>query len=147
MSELDAFINRFNVKHIQSIRGPTNYANFGYHQKASYYADREELVEMEISRAGFEQLVKLDGAYAKLWQDESDERYLRNQVYTPNEVRILKGMNPIEGGDKVVDLQAQAAEIKAQAMNSRERTQQRDANSPDKSGEARNPKGEGRVTA
>jgi PBSX family phage portal protein len=80
-------------------------------------------------------------------QSKIDERYLRMQVYTPNEVRIRKGMPPIEGGDTVVDLQAQAAEIKAQAMNTRDRTQQRDANSPDKSGEARNPKGEGRVTA
>jgi hypothetical protein len=80
-------------------------------------------------------------------QSKIDERYLRMQVITPNEVRIRKGMAPIDGGDEVVDLQAQAAEIKAQAMNSRQRTQERDANSPDSSGEARNPKGEGRVTA
>lgn len=80
MSEYDDFINRFGVKHAKIIQGPVNYvnyANFGYHQKASYYADREELVEMELTRSGFEQLVKLDGAYAKAWQDESDERYLR----------------------------------------------------------------------
>jgi hypothetical protein len=41
----------------------------------------------------------------------------------------------------------QAAEQSAQAGNTRTRTQARDANSPDKSGEARQPKGEGRVTA
>jgi hypothetical protein len=70
------------------------------------------------------------------------------QVITPNEVRIRKGMVPIDGGDSIVQLKPQqAAEQTAQAMNSRQRTQERDANSPDISGEARNPKGEGRVTA
>ncbi len=77
-------------------------------------------------------------------QSKIDERYLRMQVITPNEVRIRKGMIPIEGGDKVVDLQAQAAEIKAQAMESRSRDKERSANSPDKSGEGRNAKGDGR---
>jgi PBSX family phage portal protein len=81
-------------------------------------------------------------------QSKIDERYLRMQVITPNEVRIRKGMIPIEGGDEVIELKPQqAAEQTAQAMNSRARTQERDSNSPDISGEARNPKGEGRVTA
>jgi PBSX family phage portal protein len=80
-------------------------------------------------------------------QSKIDERYLRMQVITPNEVRIRKGMVPRDGGDSVVDLKAQAAsEQTAQAMNSRNRTQERSANSPDVSGEARNPKGEGRAT-
>ena len=77
-----------------------------------------------------------------------DERYLRMQVITPNEVRIRKGMVPIDGGDEVVELKPQqAAEQRAQAGNTRTRTQERSANSPDISGEARNPQGEGRVTA
>jgi PBSX family phage portal protein len=81
-------------------------------------------------------------------QSKIDERYLRMQVITPNEVRIRKGMVPIDGGDEVIQLKPQqAAEQTAQAMNSRTRTQERDSNSPDISGEARNPKGEGRVTA
>jgi PBSX family phage portal protein len=80
-------------------------------------------------------------------QSKIDERYLRMQVITPNEVRIRKGMVPIDGGDEVIQLKPQqAAEQTAQAMNSRARTQERDSNSPDISGEARNPKGEGRVT-
>jgi PBSX family phage portal protein len=80
-------------------------------------------------------------------QSKIDERYLRMQVITPNEVRIRKGMVPLDNGDQVIQLKPQqAAEQTAQAMNSRQRTQQRDANSPDISGEARNPKGEGRVT-
>jgi PBSX family phage portal protein len=81
-------------------------------------------------------------------QSKIDERYLRMQVITPNEVRLRKGMIPIEGGDEVVKLKPdQAAEQAAQAGNTRTRTQERSSNSPDNSGEARNPKGEGRVTA
>ncbi len=79
-------------------------------------------------------------------QSKIDERYLRMQVITPNEVRIRKGMIPIDGGDTVVELKPQAAaEQRAQAGNTRNRTQQRDANSPDNSGEGRNAKGDGRV--
>jgi len=77
-------------------------------------------------------------------QSKIDERYLRLQVITPNGVRIRKGMVPREGGDEVVDLAARAAEIKAEAMNSRTRDQEREANSPDNSGEGRNAKGDGR---
>ena len=79
-------------------------------------------------------------------QSKIDERYLRMQVITPNEVRIRKGMIPLDGGDKVVELKPQAAaEQRAQAGNTRSRTQERDANSPDNSGEGRNAKGDGRV--
>jgi len=78
-------------------------------------------------------------------QSKIDERYLRMQVITPNEVRIRKGMIPIEGGDEVVDLKADAAaEQVAQAGKTRTRDSERSANSPDKSGEGRNAKGDGR---
>ena len=78
-------------------------------------------------------------------QSKIDERYLRMQVITPNEVRIRKGMIPLDGGDEVVDLKAQdAAEQTAQAGNTRQRSQNREATAPDKSGEGRNAKGDGR---
>jgi PBSX family phage portal protein len=78
-------------------------------------------------------------------QSKIDERYLRMQVITPNEVRIRKGMIPLEGGDEVVDLKGQdAAEQTAQAGNTRQRSQDRQANAPDNSGEGRNAKGDGR---
>ena len=78
-------------------------------------------------------------------QSKIDERYLRMQVITPNEVRIRKGMIPIDGGDEVVDLKGQdAAEQTAQAGNTRQRSQDRQATAPDNSGEGRNAKGDGR---
>lgn len=78
-------------------------------------------------------------------QSKIDERYLRMQVVTPNEIRIRMGMVPIDGGDKVVELKPQVqAEIRAQAGKTRTRDSERSANSPDISGEGRNAQGEGR---
>ena len=78
-------------------------------------------------------------------QSKIDERYLRMQVLTPNEVRIRKGMIPIEGGDKVIELKPQQqAETRAQAGKTRARDSERSANSPDVSGEGRNTQGDGR---
>ncbi|QIN94013.1 portal protein [Streptomyces phage Wakanda] len=81
-------------------------------------------------------------------QSKIDERYLRLGTYLPNEVRARKGLPGIKGGDKPVELKPQQqAEQRAQAGNTRTRDQNRDANSPDSAGEARNPKGEGRQVA
>ena len=78
-------------------------------------------------------------------QSKIDERYLRMQVITPNEVRIRKGMIPLDGGDEVVELKPQQqAEVRSQAGNTRARSQERQANAPDVSGEGRNAKGDGR---
>ena len=78
-------------------------------------------------------------------QSKIDERYLRMQVITPNEVRIRKGMIPLDGGDNVIELKGPAkAEQTAAAGNTRQRSQNRQANTPDVSGEGRNAKGDGR---
>lgn len=78
-------------------------------------------------------------------QSQIDERYLRMKVILPNEVRARWGWSEIEGGDKPVELKPQAAaEQRAQAGATRTRDAERSAKSPDKQGEARNPKGDGR---
>ena len=78
-------------------------------------------------------------------QSQIDERYLRMQVITPNEVRIKKGMIPVEGGDEMVELKPQqAADQKATAGKTRARDSQRSAASSDKVGEGRNAKGDGK---
>jgi len=77
-------------------------------------------------------------------QSKIDERYLRMQVIVPNEVRIRKGMVPLDGGDEVVQLKPQqAADQQAKSTGNKTRDQQRAANSPDISGEGRNAKGDG----
>lgn len=79
-------------------------------------------------------------------QSKIDERYLRMQVLVPNEVRSRKGLPALDSGDSPIVLNAQArAEQTAQATRNRSRDQERQGNSPDQSGEARNPQGEGRV--
>lgn len=81
-------------------------------------------------------------------QSKIDERYIRNQVIVPNEIRARKGLPGLDGGDKVVQQGAQAnAETRAQTNQTRSRDAERSANSPDRSGEARNPQGEGRATS
>jgi PBSX family phage portal protein len=78
-------------------------------------------------------------------QSKIDERYLRMQVITPNEVRARKGMIPLDGGDDIVELKPQAqAEIRSQAGNTRARSQERQNTQPDISGEGRNEQGAGR---
>jgi PBSX family phage portal protein len=80
-------------------------------------------------------------------QSQIDERYLRMQVLTPNEVRARAGMPGLKGGDKVVDLKPQQqADQKAKATGNKTRDQQRTANATDKKGEGRNAKGDGRTT-
>ncbi|MGA1046554.1 MAG: phage portal protein [Minisyncoccia bacterium] len=111
----------------------------------------QDILEKKLNKIIFEMTDALEIKFNELaltdedTQSKIDERYLRMQVITPNEVRIRKGMVPIDGGDEVIELKPQAAaEQRAQAGNTRNRTQQRANNSPDISGEARNPQGEGR---
>ena len=78
-------------------------------------------------------------------QSKIDERYLRMQVITPNEVRSRKGWTALPDGDSPVVLTAQArAEQNTQASGNRMRDQQRQANSADSGTGARVPQGEGR---
>lgn len=78
-------------------------------------------------------------------QSKIDERLVRMQILTPNEVRIRMGLGTLDGGDEVVQLKAQPqAEIRAQAGKTRARDAERSANSPDISGEGRNAQGDGR---
>jgi hypothetical protein len=73
-----SFMNKYRVKHVQSNRDRRyETINYGYNQTASYYADREEIIEMELTRSGFEDLVKLDHEFDNIWQDKRDEAYMR----------------------------------------------------------------------
>jgi hypothetical protein len=74
----NSFINKYRVKNVQVSRD-YDYKNFNYNynQTASYYADREEIIDMELTRSGFEDLVRLDNEHEKLWQDQRDEAWMR----------------------------------------------------------------------
>lgn len=79
-------------------------------------------------------------------QSQIDEKYLRNQVVTPNEVRDTLGKPPIPGGDEVIDLSPrQAADAKNNQKGSDQRATERVNNQSDSPNTVtgRNPKGQG----
>jgi microsomal dipeptidase-like Zn-dependent dipeptidase len=80
MSDYDHFAQRFGIKRVRVSRDfDYGRINYSYKQSARYYADREELLEMEISRSGFENMVNMEREYTQIWQDERDEVWLRKQ--------------------------------------------------------------------
>jgi len=75
-----------------------------------------------------------------------EDRYLKDQVITPNEVRARMGKAPLAGGDEVLIINPKAAlDAQSDANGGKERSQNRTLNAPDKMGTARNAKGEGRT--
>jgi hypothetical protein len=78
-------------------------------------------------------------------QSQILERYVKNQIMTPNEARVVLDMPQRDGGDEVLDLSpASAAEARTTRSRDSERT---NANSDSTSTVAgRGPKGEGRQT-
>ena len=77
-------------------------------------------------------------------QSKIDERYVRNKIHTPNEIRARRGYPSVEGGDEMVELTArQAADAAANTRQNRARDAERSANASDSVGEARNEQGEG----
>jgi len=87
----------------------------------------------------FEELTLTD----ELSQAQIDQIYLTTQVVKPNEIRMRMGLNPIDSGDEVFDPAGDAAEIKAQTMQSRSRDKTRNA-APEEAVSGRARKGEGR---
>ena len=81
-------------------------------------------------------------------QSRIDDRYLKDQVITPNEVRSRRGMAPLQGGDDVLIINPKVAQDAASDANgNKTRSQDRVLNAPDKMGTGRNPKGDGRTQA
>lgn len=77
-------------------------------------------------------------------QSRIDDRYLKDQVILPNEVRARKGLPPISTGDTVLVLNPQQeSDAKSDSSGNKTRDQNRTLNAPDKMGTARNAKGEG----
>ena len=78
-------------------------------------------------------------------QSKIEERQLRMQQKTPNELRAKRGEPPLEGGDKVVVLNPkEASEQATQGNASRTRDQNRSAGATDSDGNGRNEQGAGR---
>lgn len=80
-------------------------------------------------------------------QSKIDERYVKNGIWTANEVRVRDGMPALPGGEERVDLNAKdkIAQQQAEANADRQRDADRSAAASDSAGEARQPKGDGRA--
>lgn len=81
-NDYDEFINRFNVRNIQvnRERGYRNIDTYGnYGRSSSYYDDREETIDIEIPRSGFEDLVRLNRRFDDIADEANTEAYLRRQ--------------------------------------------------------------------
>jgi PBSX family phage portal protein len=103
--------------------------------------EKTDLVELAFKEATLTDEVALS---------QINERYLRNQAVTPNEVREMLGLPQIKGGDKMLDLspKTQANQRQNAAGDSerqRERTNQQSDGTATVDG--RNPKGEGAKTS
>lgn len=80
-------------------------------------------------------------------QSKIDERRRKTGTETANEQRVRRGLPRIDGGDELVDLNAQAKKLanEARAEGNRERDSQRSASATDSAGEGRSAKGDGRT--
>ena len=78
-------------------------------------------------------------------QSQILERYVKNQIMTPNEARVVLDMPQRDGGDEVLDLKPTTA---AEATTTRARDSERTNNNSDSTSTVagRAPKGEGRKT-
>jgi len=78
-------------------------------------------------------------------QSQILERYVKNQIMTPNEARVVLDMPQRDGGDEVLDLTPASA---AEARTTRSRDAERTNNNSDSTSTVagRAPKGEGRQT-
>jgi len=75
----DDFLKHYRIKNIQVNRRYEKIDYYNYTSSSSYYADREEELDIVMDRSAFEQLVKLDGRYEELMDKERTENWIRKQ--------------------------------------------------------------------
>ena len=81
VNDYNDFVNRFSVKNIQ-VNRDRNYRSIASYSRTtsySYYDDREETIDIEIPRHGFEDLVRLNRNYDRLCDEHRDETQMRRQ--------------------------------------------------------------------
>lgn len=78
---MNDFITRYRIKHVRVSREYDRYEYdrvYGYNSPSvSYTTHREEMIEMEIPRSGFEELVQIDRKLEDWCREEGKEAYLR----------------------------------------------------------------------
>lgn len=79
---MNDFMDRYRIKQVRVSReyDRIDYNSYNYNSPSlSYTINREEIIEMEIPRSGFEELVRLDRKLESWSQEAGEEAYLRRQ--------------------------------------------------------------------
>jgi len=77
-ADYNKFVSRYRIRNIQVAR---SYDRFDvlYGKPATYYADREETIDMDIPRDSFEDLVRATDHYDQMINQHRHEQYLRKR--------------------------------------------------------------------
>ena len=80
-SDIHQFINYYRIKDIRPVHNRDSYqsVDYGVGRTASFYSDREQVIEMEIPRRAFEELVDNDKENNRMYQAQREEAYLRKE--------------------------------------------------------------------
>lgn len=80
MNDYHDFLNRFNIQKIHVARD-RNYEtiDYGSHTSRYYTSICDETIEMELSRSGFEELVRMDRKLEGWIREAGDEAYMRGK--------------------------------------------------------------------
>ena len=80
-SDIHEFINYYRIKDIRPVHDRDSYKSFDYGvgRSAAFYSDREQVIEMEIPRRAFEELVDNDKENNRMYQAQREEAYLRKE--------------------------------------------------------------------
>jgi hypothetical protein len=76
-ADYDKFVSRYRIRNIQVARSYDRF-DVSYGKSATYYADREEMIDMDIPRSSFEDLVRATDRYDQMFEQEVHDRFLRN---------------------------------------------------------------------
>lgn len=86
-NDVHEFINYYRIKDIRPVHDRDSFKSVDYDigRTASYYNDREQMIEMEIPRRSFEELVHNDKENNRMYQAQREEAFMRKQYPTIKE--------------------------------------------------------------
>jgi hypothetical protein len=71
------FLNKYRIRNVR-VHRDYDRIDYGF-GPANNYTYRDETIDIELPRSGFENLIDIDRDFTKMWQDERDEAYMRKE--------------------------------------------------------------------
>ena len=80
-TDMHEFINFYRIRDIRPIHDRDSYRSFDYGvgRSATFYSDREQMIEMEMPRRSFEELVHNDKENNRMCQVQREEAWMRKE--------------------------------------------------------------------